>query len=56
MDTLIFEKFRQECNEKLPKVIDEILSMGKEENLGAKRLIFAIRQSRSGTLHQPCLQ
>ncbi len=35
MDTLIFEKFRQECSEKLPKVIDEILSLGKEESLGA---------------------
>ena len=35
MDTLIFEKFRQECSEKLPKVIDEILSLGKAENLGA---------------------
>lgn len=35
MDALIFEKFRQECSEKLPKVIDEILSLGKEEHLGA---------------------
>lgn len=35
MDTLIFEKFRQECSEKLPKVIDEILSLGKGESLGA---------------------
>lgn len=35
MDTLIFEKFREECSEKLPKVIDEILSLGKEESLGA---------------------
>lgn len=35
MDTLIFEKFHRECMEKLPKVIDEILSLGKEENLGA---------------------
>lgn len=35
MDTLIFEKFRRECMEKLPRVIDEILSLGKEENLGA---------------------
>lgn len=35
MDALIFEKFRQEWSEKLPKVIDEILSLGKEESLGA---------------------
>ena len=35
MDTLIFEKFRRECMEKLRRVIDEILSLGKEENLGA---------------------
>lgn len=35
MDALIFEKFRQEWSEKLPKVIDEILSFGKEESLGA---------------------
>ena len=35
MDALIFEKFRQECSQKLPKVIDEILSLGKEERLGA---------------------
>ena len=35
MDALIFEKFRQECSKKLPKVIDEILSLGKDESLGA---------------------
>lgn len=35
MNPFIFEKFRQECNEKLPKVIDAILSFGKEESLGA---------------------
>ena len=35
MDTVVFDKFRQECSEKLPKVIDEILSMGKAEKLGA---------------------
>lgn len=35
MNALIFEKFRLECNKKLPKVIDKILSMGKEESLGS---------------------
>ncbi len=35
MDTLIVEKFCQEYSEKLHKVIDEILSLGKEESLGA---------------------
>ncbi len=35
MGTLIFEKFCRGYSEKLPKVIDEILSLGKEESLGA---------------------
>ena len=39
MDLLIFEKFRNECNQNLPKVIDEILSTGKNEKRCAVGLI-----------------
>ena len=35
MNKLVFENLSNEWSEKLPKVIDEILSMGKEENKGA---------------------
>ena len=39
MDLLIFEKFRNECNQNLPKVVDEILSTGKHEKRCAVGLI-----------------
>lgn len=39
MDLLKFEKFRNEYDENLPKVVDEILSTGKHENLCAIGLI-----------------
>lgn len=39
MDLLKFEEFRIECDENLPKVVDEILSTGKQENRCAIGLI-----------------
>lgn len=39
MDLLKFEKFKNECNQNLPKVVDEILSTGKHENRCAIGLI-----------------
>lgn len=39
MDLLRFENFRNACNQNLPKVVDEILSMGKQESRCAIGLI-----------------
>ena len=39
MDLLRFEEFRNGCNQNLPKVIDEILSTGKQEEHCAIGLI-----------------
>lgn len=39
MNLLKFESFKNECNENLPKVVDEILSTGKHENHCAISLI-----------------
>lgn len=39
MNLLKFESFKNECNENLPKVVDEILSTGKHENHCAIGLI-----------------
>lgn len=39
MNLLKFESFKNECNENLPKVVDEILSRGKHENHCAIGLI-----------------
>lgn len=39
MDLLKFEKFKNECNQNLPKVVDEILNTGKHENHCAIGLI-----------------
>lgn len=35
MEPLLFDKSRHGCSEKLHKVIEEILSNGKDENVGA---------------------
>lgn len=39
IDLLRFEKFRNECNQNLPKVVDEILSTARQENRCAIGLI-----------------
>ena len=39
MDLLIFEKFKNECSQNLPMVVDEILSTGKHEKRCAIGLI-----------------
>ncbi|MCI8554233.1 MAG: hypothetical protein HFJ80_04730 [Clostridiales bacterium] len=39
MNLLKFEKFKKECNQHLPKVVDEILSTGKHKNQCAIGLI-----------------
>lgn len=39
MDLLRFEKFRDGCNQNLPKLVDEILSKGKQEEHCAIGLI-----------------